>query len=68
MDIVFVVYADWGSHDGCMPPFAVFSSKEKAALYIFENAGYRREQARIKEFKIDRPSTPEPNETPVSGL
>ncbi len=49
---VYVVYVDYGSCEGCKEPEGVFSTEEKAALYIY-NHDYTGGWLKIKELVLD---------------
>ncbi len=50
---VFVVYADNGAYEGCTTPKGVFSTKEAAALALFETTAFWKTNGKIAEIVLD---------------
>jgi len=56
---VFVVYADYGTYEGCQAPWAAFDTEAEAALAIYKGCTYSRENMKI--IRLELGFTPEKN-------
>ena len=49
----YVVYADYGTYEGCQAPAAAFTSEAAAALYIVKTSEYWKDNAKIATLELD---------------